>query len=49
MTPDERETMNQICIRIQTEKNPQVFEELIRQLNELLDAKRDRIDPERKT
>ena len=39
MTPDERERMNQICLLIQTEKNPQRFTALVRELNELIDAR----------
>jgi hypothetical protein len=40
MTPSER---------IQTEKNPQIFDELVRQLNDLIEIKHERIHPEHKT
>lgn len=43
MTPEERDRMNAICQRIQEEKNPAVFDELVRQLNDLIDAKYGRI------
>ena len=29
MTPEEREKMNEICKQIQTEKNPEVFDQLV--------------------
>ncbi len=49
MTPAEREKMNELCIRIQTEKNPEVFDSLVRELNELIEIKHGRIHPEHKT
>ena len=48
MTPDEREKMKSLCIRIQTEKNPTVFDELVKELNELIEVKHQRIHPEHK-
>ena len=48
MTPDEREKMKSLCIRIQTEKNPTVFDELVKELNELIELKHQRIHPEHK-
>jgi hypothetical protein len=48
MTPEEREKMNEICKRIQTEKNPEIFDQLVRELNDLLEIKHERIHPEHK-
>jgi len=48
MTPEEREKMNDICRRIQTEKNPKTFDQLVQELNELLEIKHERIHPEHK-
>ena len=39
MTPEEREQMNRLCGRIAVEKNPTVFNQLVRQLNDLLEKK----------
>jgi hypothetical protein len=39
MTPEERERMNALCIRIQEEKNHRRFEALLRDLNELIRQK----------
>lgn len=49
MTPDEREKMNELCIRIQTEKNPELFDQLVRELNDLIEIKHERIHPEHRT
>jgi hypothetical protein len=49
MTPEEREKMNELCKQIQIEKNPQVFDQLVQELNELLEVKHERIHPEHKT
>jgi hypothetical protein len=46
MTPEERERMNVLCSRIAEEKDPILFNELVRQLSELLEKKHRRIDPE---
>lgn len=43
MTPEERERMNWLCIRIQEENNPATFDQLVRELNDLLEAKQERI------
>jgi len=40
MTPEEREKMNEISKRIQTEKNPEIFDQLVRE--------HERIHPEHK-
>ena len=48
MTPEEREKMNEICKRIQTERNPEIFDQLVRELNDLLEIKHERIHPEHK-
>ncbi len=49
MTSEEREKMNSLCLRIQNEKDPKVFDDLVRQLNDLLEVKHERIHPEHKT
>ena len=40
--------MNDLCRRIMDEKDPQVFDQLTTELNELLEAKHQRIHPEHK-
>jgi len=45
MTPDERERMNHLCQRIQEEKDPGIFDNLVQQLLELLDTKHAKIHP----
>ncbi len=47
MTDEERERMNALCLQIQQEKNYEKFEELSRQLSELV-ARKERRFPERK-
>jgi hypothetical protein len=49
MTPEERERMEYLCKCIAVEKEPKVFEELVKELNDLLEAKHKRIHPEHKT
>jgi hypothetical protein len=39
MTPEEREQMNELCARIAVEKDPAIFTQLVRQLNDLLEKK----------
>jgi hypothetical protein len=46
MTPEERELMNKLCQQIAVEKDPNTFDELVHQLNELLEKKEHRIKPE---
>jgi hypothetical protein len=48
MTPEERDKMNDLCTRIQSEKNPKTFDQLVQELNELLEIKHERIHPEHK-
>jgi hypothetical protein len=50
MTPEEQEVMYKLCKLVATEKDPIKFDEYLRQLNEVLDAKqvRIRIAPEPK-
>jgi hypothetical protein len=38
--------MTRLCARIQTEKDPQLFDQLVRQLNDLIEIKHERIHPE---
>ena len=49
MTPAERERMAVLVQRIQDEKDPASFDRLVRELNELISAKHDRIHPNHKT
>ena len=44
MTPDERERMAILCERIAKEQDPARFAEFVRQLNQLLDLKRHRLE-----
>jgi hypothetical protein len=46
MTPDEREQMNYLCKRIESEQDPIAFDRLLRELNDLLEVKHSRIHPE---
>jgi hypothetical protein len=46
VTAEERERMNWLCRHIAEEKNPKVFDELVRELNDLLEVKHERIHPE---
>jgi hypothetical protein len=43
MTPDERERLAILCERIAKEKDPEIFDKLVRELNDLLALKRGRI------
>jgi hypothetical protein len=45
MKADERDRMNFLCQRIQDEKDPNIFDALVQELNELLEAKHERIHP----
>jgi hypothetical protein len=49
MTPEEQERMEYLCQRIAVEKDPQIFDQLVRELNDLLEVKHGRIHPEHKT
>ena len=49
MTPEERKRMNWLCLRIQEEKDPKTFDQLVHELNELVEIKHERIHPEHKT
>lgn len=44
MTPDERDRMYALCAQIAVEKDHHKFTELVKELNELLDAKENRLD-----
>ena len=48
MTPEERERMQYLCKRIEVEKDPQIFDQLVIELNNLIEAKHGRIHPEHK-
>ena len=43
MTPAEKEELHRLCKIIVTEKDPDKFDEAVRQLNALLSAKQSRI------
>jgi hypothetical protein len=45
MTPEERRRMDWLCLRIQEEKDPKTFDQLVHELNELLEIKHERIHP----
>jgi hypothetical protein len=47
MTPDEREQINYLCKRIESEQDPVTFNRSVEELNDLLEAKRSRIHPDR--
>jgi hypothetical protein len=49
MTPEERKLMTELCARIQEEKDPATFDDLVRQLNDLIEVKHERIHPEHRT
>lgn len=49
MTPGERERMNELCRRVQQEKDPKKFDQAVRELNDMLEQKHERIHPEHKT
>ena len=44
MTPEERAEMNRLCERIQAEQDPQIFMDLVDQLNQLLARKEKRLE-----
>lgn len=48
MTPEERQRFEELCKKIQAEDDPERFDEYVRELKELLDAKHDRIHPQPK-
>ena len=48
MSPDEREQMNRLCQRIQEEKDPVSFDNLVQQLLDLLETEHGRIHPDHK-
>jgi hypothetical protein len=49
MTPEERKRMNWLCVRIQEEKDPKIFDTLVCELNELLENQQEQIDGREKT
>lgn len=49
MTPDERESTAILCERIATEQDPEKFDKLVEELNDLLELKHKRIHPEHKS
>jgi hypothetical protein len=47
MTPEERKQLDFLCKRIAIEKDPQRFDSLVRELEALLEAKHERLQPMR--
>jgi hypothetical protein len=45
VTPDEREKMAILVFRIQEEKDPVIFDQLVNELNALIERKHERIHP----
>jgi hypothetical protein len=45
--PEEGEEMKRLCRRIMEEQDPQIFDDLVKTLNDLLDRKHTRIHSER--
>jgi hypothetical protein len=43
MSPEERTRMNWLCVLIQDEKDPEVFDRLVDELAELLEGNRKRL------
>lgn len=48
MTPEESDRMNELCAKIATEKDGPVFDKLVRELNDLLEKKHERVHPDHK-
>jgi len=48
MTPEERERMNLLCSALPTRKTPHIFDQLVKEPGELLEARHDRMQLERK-
>jgi hypothetical protein len=46
VTPEELERMNWLCNRIQEENEPEVFDKLVAELNNHIEAKHERINAE---
>lgn len=49
MTPEEREKMEELCKQIAVEKDPNTFDRLIEELNDLFERKHQRIHQSHKT
>jgi len=43
MTPEEEERLNELCRGVIAEKDPKKFDELVKQMNEMLNKKYERI------
>lgn len=39
MTPDERQEMNRLCLAIQEEKDPAIFNQLVEELTEFFERR----------
>ncbi len=46
MTPEERKRMNEICAQLAAEEDPEIFDRLVKELNDLLEEKHERIHPD---
>jgi len=49
MTPEERERVDWLCRQLQIEQDPTKFDRYVRELNDLLEAKHQRIHPGHRT
>ena len=45
MTPEERQHLDRLCEQVVIEQDPKKFEQLVHELNDLLGAKQERIEP----
>ena len=48
MTLEERARMKDLCAQIATEKDSETFDRLVRELNDLLEQRQERIHPDHK-
>lgn len=49
MTPEERERFEWLCKQVETEKDPKKFDQYVRELNDVLEAKHERIHSKHKS
>ena len=49
MSPEEREKMDALCKSLTIERDPEIFDRLVRELNDLLGEKQTRIHSEHQT
>jgi hypothetical protein len=46
MTPEERDRMGYLCKQIEVETDPETFDRIVNELNDLLELEHDRVHPE---